>query len=260
MSPRLGGHRRGDLSQGSLELASSRNHPCYRHAGILGAGLSLRSFGHGFPRVCIAFGVVTSPRNHQSSLHPGVIRSRRPPSILATNPFVLFWCFRASDFLERVEGDHHGPKLGDHPAHDCLRVLSEGGGHGGSDQHPLLLSWSVALAVSSHSTLSRTRTTTTAPNRVIAPAHTSHNTDLHDGDDNPSMPLFMVGHQASIAPVSTPAIPQCRLESTARRSPSWGPLPGIIGAGLIQESSLLSSCWNPRRWPLPGVIRSRLSS
>ena len=95
LSPRLGGHRRGDLSQGSLELASSRNHPCYRHAGILGAGLSLRSFGHGFPRVCIAFGVVTSPRNHQSSLHPGVIRSRRPPSILATNPFVLFWCFSA---------------------------------------------------------------------------------------------------------------------------------------------------------------------
>ena len=57
-----------------------------------------------------------------------------------------------------------------------------------------------------------------------------------------------------------PAIPPCRLESTARQSPSWGPLPGIIGAGLIQESSLLSSCWNPRRWPLPEVIRSRLSS
>ena len=53
---------------------------------------------------------------------------------------------------------------------------------------------------------------------------------------------------------------RCRREITARRSPSWGPLPGIIGAGLIQESSLLSSCWNPRRWPLPEVIRSRLSS
>ena len=94
LSPRLGVHRRGDLSQGSLELASSRNHPCYRHAGILGADLSLRSFGHGFPRECIAFGVVTSPRNHQCSLHPGVIRSKRllsiwrpiPPSCSGVSP------------------------------------------------------------------------------------------------------------------------------------------------------------------------------